>query len=116
MGAGDVKLLAGIGAWMHVMLEAAGSTVSTTMAMTYSFGLSAIIGMVLAIVMVLARRSWSKHYQQFWAILGEIRSVKDPTELSRIAAERKPSMLLLPYGIPIALGTITYFAWSGMLI
>jgi len=25
-------------------------------------------------------------------------------------------MLLLPYGIPIAIGTIAYFAWMGMLV
>jgi hypothetical protein len=25
-------------------------------------------------------------------------------------------MMLLPYGIPIALGTIAYFIWSGMLM
>ena len=116
MGAGDVKLLAGVGAWMYVMLDAAGSEVGTTAAMGYSFALSAVIGMVLAIGMVLVRRSWGKHYGQFWMILDEIKSVKDPNELSKIAAERKPTMLLLPYGIPIAIGTIAYFAWSGMLV
>jgi len=36
--------------------------------------------------------------------------------LSAIAAERKSTMLLLPYGIPIAIGTIAYFLWMGMLI
>jgi prepilin peptidase CpaA len=42
--------------------------------------------------------------------------VKDPETLAAIAAERKPRMFLLPYGIPIAIGSIAYFAWSGMLI
>ena len=42
--------------------------------------------------------------------------IRNPDALSAIAAERKSTMLLLPYGIPIALGTITYFFWSGMLI
>ncbi|MCA9179240.1 MAG: prepilin peptidase [Planctomycetales bacterium] len=116
MGAGDVKLLAGVGAWMYVMLDATGSTAGTTAAMGYSFGLSAVVGMILAIGMVLVRKAWGKHYSQFWMILNEIRTVKDPNELSRIAANRKPSMLLLPYGIPIAIGTIMYFAWTGMLV
>ena len=66
--------------------------------------------------MVLWRRSWGHHLRQFWFILNEIAVVRDPDTLCAIAAERKSSMLLLPYGIPIALGTITYFAWSGMLI
>ena len=104
MGAGDVKLLMGVGAWMH------GSTTF------YAFCLSGIIGAVLAVLMVLARGKFTKHYYQFWAILGEITTIRDPERLSVIAAERKRSMMLLPYGIPIAIGTIPYFAWTGMLI
>ena len=38
------------------------------------------------------------------------------TALATIAAERKPRMFLLPYGIPMAIGTIFYFAMSGMLL
>ena len=49
-------------------------------------------------------------------ILGEILTIRDPNQLSAIAAERKSSMLLLPYGIPIAIGSIAYFAWMGMLV
>ena len=66
--------------------------------------------------MVLSRGAWAKHRDQFWSILGEIATVKDPEQLAAIAAERKPRMFLLPYGIPIAIGTIAYFAWSGMLV
>ena len=33
----------------------------------------------------------------------------------RRAARRKPEMLLLPYAIPIAVGTITYFTCAGFL-
>jgi prepilin peptidase CpaA len=50
------------------------------------------------------------------AILSEILIIRDPNELSAIAANRKSRMLLLPYGIPIAIGTIAYFAWWGMLL
>jgi prepilin peptidase CpaA len=104
MGAGDVKLLAGVGAWVW-------GTVTL-----YSFCLSAVIGGGIALLMVLYRRSWSKHRDQFMAIFNEVVTVRDPTQLSTLAAERKSSMLLLPYGIPIALGTILYFALTGMLV
>ena len=104
MGAGDVKLLAGVGAWVW-------STVTL-----YAFVLSAMFGGAIAVAMVLYRRAWREHYVQFWTICNEVLSIRDPEQLSAIAAERKSSMLLLPYGIPIALGSITYFAWSGMLI
>lgn len=104
MGAGDVKLMAGIGAWVHVTHT------------LWAFALSGVIGAVLAVIMVVYRNAWSKHQGQFWMILNEIMTVKDPEKLSEIAAERKPKMMLLPYGIPIAMGTIAYFAWSNMLV
>jgi prepilin peptidase CpaA len=104
MGAGDVKLLAGVGAWVW------GT------ATLYAFALSAIIGGILAVAMVVVRRSWFKHQGQFWMICNEILTVKDPEKLAAIAAERKPTMLLLPYGIPIAIGSIAYFAAAGMLM
>lgn len=104
MGAGDVKLLAGIGAWVHVLVT------------FYAFCLSAVIGALLAVAMVLIQKKWTKHYFQFRGILNEIVTIKNPETLASIAAERKPTMMLLPYGIPIAIGTILYFAWMGMLI
>jgi len=103
MGAGDVKCLAGVGAWVGGLIT------------LYAFCVSAIIGGVIAIIMVLSRRAWSKHYWQFWAIWNEMVTIRDPEKLSAIAAERKRSMMLLPYGIPIAIGTIVYFAYAGML-
>lgn len=104
MGAGDVKLLAGIGAWMH----------STHV--FYAFCLSTVCGAVIAVAMVLCRRAWNKHAAQFWMIFSEIMTLRDPNQLAALAAERKSSMLLLPYGIPIAIGSVFYFAWRGLLI
>ena len=104
MGAGDVKLMAGVGAWMW-------GTVTL-----FAFAVTALVGGVIAVGMVLSRGSWNKHKDQFWSILNEIATVKDPEKLAEIAAERKPRMFLLPYGIPIAIGSIAYFAWSGLLI
>ena len=73
-------------------------------------------GGVIAVLMVVVRKSWFKHQSQFWMIANEILTVKDPEKLAAIAAERKPSMMLLPYGIPIAIGSIAYFAAAGMLL
>ena len=81
----------------------------------WAFVVSAMIGAVIAIGMVLYRRKWRHHRLQFWAILTEILVIRDPNQLSAMAAERKSTMLLLPYGIPIAIGTIGYFAYLGML-
>jgi prepilin peptidase CpaA len=99
-----VKLMAGVGAWMW-------GTVTL-----YAFAVSALVGGVIAVGMVLSRGAWSKHKNQFWSIINEIMTVKDPEKLAEIAAERKPRMFLLPYGIPIAIGSIGYFACAGMLL
>jgi prepilin peptidase CpaA len=104
MGAGDVKLLAGVGAWVYATHT------------FYAFCASAIVGAVLAIGMAIYRKSFTKHRMQFMGILREILVIRNPEELSKIAAERKPTMLLLPYGIPIAIGTIGYFTFTGMLM
>lgn len=104
MGAGDVKLLAGVGAWVWGTIT------------FYAFAVSAIVGGVIAVAMVVFRRGWTKHQSQFWMICSEILTVKDPEKLSAIAAKRKSTMMLLPYGIPIAIGTIAYFAATGMLM
>lgn len=104
MGAGDVKLLAGVGAWVW------GTTTF------YAFCVSAVLGGLIAVGMVLYQRKWHKHHEQFWYIWNEITTVKNPETLAAIAAQRKPTMMLLPYGIPIAIGTIGYFAFTGMLI
>lgn len=104
MGGGDVKMMAAIGAWVHCT------------ATFYAFCLSAIIGAVMAIAMIIRSGQIQKHYHQFWLIFNEIVTIRDPEKLSEIARERKPNMHLLPYGIPLAIGTILYFAWNRMLI
>jgi prepilin peptidase CpaA len=103
MGAGDVKLMAGIGAWVGWEIT------------FYSFCVSVIVGAIMAVIMVASRGAWKKHYEQFLMILSEWSVIKNPYELSKIAAERKPTMFLLPYGIPICIGTIGYFMYAGLM-
>jgi len=104
MGAGDVKMLAGIGAWIW------GTNTF------YAFCISAIVGGIIAVIMVVLQKKWQHPTSQFSAILTEIMVVRAPTTLSEIAADRKSSMMLLPYGIPITIGTIGYFIWIGTVL
>lgn len=103
MGAGDVKLMAGIGAWLGWEITFAAFCVST------------VVGAVMAVIMVLSKKKMAHHYENFLLILSEWMVIKNPYELSKIAAERKPRMMLLPYGIPICIGTIGYFIYNGMM-
>ncbi|CAD78326.1 A24 family peptidase [Rhodopirellula baltica] len=104
MGAGDVKLLAGIGAWCGTMIT------------LKAFAATAIVGGIMAAFMIWKSGAWVKHYAQFWKIMDEWRTIRKPEQLAAIARERKPTMYLLPYGIPMAIGTIIYFAATGQLV
>jgi prepilin peptidase CpaA len=103
MGAGDVKLMAGLGAWLgwNVAFNAFIWTVFT--------------GAIMALIMVAYSGEWQKHFGQFLIIWNEWTTIRDPKKLSEIAAERKPRMYLLPYGIPMTVASIAYFFYSGML-
>ena len=104
MGAGDVKLLAGVGAWLGAVVT------------LWAFAATAITGGVMAAFMIWRSGNWQKHFAMAHQILHEWKTVKKPSELAKIARERKPTMKLLPYGIPMAIGSIIYFAVAGMLI
>lgn len=100
MGAGDVKLMAGIGAWLGV---------TTTW---NSFLATVVVGAVMAVVMVVWSGRIQHHVTQFMHIAFEIVTIRDPKKLFVIAKDRKPTMFLLPYGIPICIGSIMYFAYA----
>lgn len=104
MGAGDVKLLMGVGAWVYVTHT------------WYAFCVTVVIGAIMGVVMAWRAGEFEKHYAQFWLVINEVFVLRDPQKIAEVAAERKPSMLLLPYGIPIAIGSIAYFAWMGLLV
>lgn len=103
MGAGDVKLMAGLGAWLGWQVTA------------YSFVATVVVGALMAVAMVVHRRAAVKHYANAITILREWLTIRDPRQLSQIAAQRKPNMLLLPYGIPICIGSIGYFVYAGLM-
>jgi prepilin peptidase CpaA len=104
MGAGDVKLLAGVGAWLGTWI-----TLSV-------FAATAIVGGLMAVFMILKSGQWAKHVAMAHQILHEWKTIRSPKKLAEIARERKPNMTLLPYGIPMAIGSIAYFALAGMLV
>lgn len=104
MGGGDVKLLAGVGAWLGTVVT------------LYAFAATAIVGGIMAVFMIWKSGNPAKHIAMAIQILEEWKTVRKPSELSKIARARKPDMYLLPYGIPMAIGSIAYFAYAGMLI
>ncbi len=104
MGAGDVKLLAGVGAWVGPVLTVG------------AFAATSVVGGVIAFGMMVLSGRFVEHWNRMLEITREIAVVQDPVKLSASAAVRKPSMTLLPYAIPMAIGTIAYFGLMGLLV
>ncbi len=103
MGAGDVKLMAGLGAWIGPWLT------------LWAFASTAIAGGLIGAAMILHSGELVRHLGLMHQIGWEVMTIRNPVALSERAIQRKPSMRLLPYAIPIAVGTIGFFAWSGLL-
>ena len=103
MGAGDVKLLAGIAAFVHIEHT------------WYIFIATTIVGAIMATIQIAFSGEWKKHWFQAHAILREIWTVRDADKLYELAQERKPRMRLLPYGIPMTVAAIGYFAFAGLI-
>ena len=82
---------------------------------TWAFVATALVGGVLGAILAARSGNPVRHWLRLRAIAHEIVAVRDPVRLSEIAAARKPTMLLLPYGIPMAIGSIGYFAWARLL-
>jgi prepilin peptidase CpaA len=103
MGAGDVKLMAGMGAWIGPWCT------------IWAFAATAVTGAAMALVMMALSGAIFHHIGMMQTIGREILAIKNPAILAERAAERKPTMTLLPYGIPIAVGSIGYLAFAGLL-
>ena len=92
MGAGDVKLLAALGAWVGPVV---------LLSLTFY---TAISGGVMALVVVLWRRKLAATFENLWLLLCHFRVV-GLKPMSELSLENK-NTLSLPYGLPIAAGAL----------
>lgn len=104
MGAGDVKLMAAIGAWL-------GPTLTL-----WSFAAGALIGGVAAVVMILGTRRTVHALANLQLIMTKLR--KFDTAFGEFAGAKTfgATSQLLPYGVPLTAGTIIVLLtayWGG---
>jgi prepilin peptidase CpaA len=113
MGGGDVKMQMGFGSWVGAYYGLA-STETRPGALGIVFGafcVAAIVGAVLAVVMMLVRGELRQNMANVSEILGDIfGGAKNVQDVADRATARKPRMHLLPYGIPLCIGFIAYLA------
>ncbi|MBY0585565.1 A24 family peptidase [bacterium] len=105
MGAGDVKMYAGFGAWM-VPIPWFGFQ-----HLLWAFALSVLVGGLIALVMIWWQSSTKINLINVHAIVGDWMMAGSLAEIFARAKVRKPSLMLLPYGIPLTIGSLLYVAY-----
>jgi prepilin peptidase CpaA len=113
MGGGDVKMQMGFGAWIGSffgMNAVEGVHPGAGWILVSAFALGAIIGGWLALGMMAVRGQWRTNVSNARAILGDLAGLSASKAADR-AAQRKSRMHLLPYGIPLCLGFISYLIY-----
>src|SRR5712692_3870343 len=104
MGAGDVKMQMGFGSWIGAFFG-----LSPGLAIIfYAFCAAVLIGGVIALAMMLVRRQFRTNVQNTREILGDLFTSSTLGVVANKAAQRKPRLHLLPYGIPLCLGFVGY--------
>jgi prepilin peptidase CpaA len=94
MGAGDVKLLAGMGAWMGPEM------------VLWTFVIGAIIGGIASLIMIGARKRWSGAISNFQ--LAAIKCTDMKLAFSELGAVKSlgTNSQLIPYGVPLTGGAL----------
>lgn len=108
MGAGDVKYMAALGAWL-------GPTLAL-----HALVLGALVGGLMAVAMILVRGSWRQSVNHVGLLalrLGDCRSL---AETPRVGGFADTAGGVLPYAIPLSVGALgvvfgDYFGWWKVL-
>jgi len=104
MGAGDVKMQMGFGSWIGAIFGLwQGIEI-----IFYAFCAAVIIGGIMAMVMIAVRGQFRRNLANTKEIVGDLFGSSGIDQVAKNAAQRKPRLQLLPYGIPLCLGFIGY--------
>jgi prepilin peptidase CpaA len=104
MGAGDVKMQMGFGAWVGAIWGLGEGF----WIVIYGFCLAAMIGGVIAAGMIVYRGDFRRNKSNTLEIVGDFVNSGSVQEVADKASARKPRMHLLPYGLPLCIGFLSY--------
>jgi prepilin peptidase CpaA len=104
MGAGDVKMQMGFGAWVGGIF---GLNQGFWIVLI-GFCIAAVIGGVIALGMIWWRGDFRQNRKNVAEIVGDWFGSKSVYQVAEKAHARKPRMHLLPYGVPLCIGFVGY--------
>jgi prepilin peptidase CpaA len=104
VGAGDVKMQMGYGAWVGAfcgLYHGMGL-------LGWGYLLGIVVGGVLGFGIMLVRREFEEYRKNAREILLDLATCGNVGEVAERAAKRKTRQTLLPYGIPLCIGYLSY--------
>lgn len=104
MGAGDVKMQMGFGAWVAAYYGLREGV----QIVFFAWITAVLIGGVLGLLLILWKRQFRQNIENTRSILSDFVSGSNVKTISDRAAQRKSRLQLLPYGIPLCLGFVSY--------
>jgi prepilin peptidase CpaA len=120
MGAGDVKMQMGFGAWLGAFFGKAGHAAfqshDALMILIMAFSAGVIVGGIFGLVIMVLRRKLGKNLGNTKEIFVDLKVMvtQGPKAAAQRANSRRASWVRLPYGVPLCvgfLGTLAYLHW-----
>jgi prepilin peptidase CpaA len=105
MGAGDVKMTMGFGAWTGAFF---GLAKGALWVIFYAFCAGVIVGGVIALGMIIVRGQYRQNLVNTKEIVGDLFTSSSVGEVAEKAARRRSRWHRLPYGIPLCIGFVGY--------
>lgn len=102
MGAGDVKMTMGFGAWIGAFFGLSEGL----WIILYAFCAGTIVGGILAMIMIVIRGNFGGNMTHVREIVGDLLGAKGLGEVADKARQRRPRWHRLPYGVPLCIGFV----------
>lgn len=111
MGAGDVKMTMGFGAWIGAFYGFGEP--NGMMIILYAFCAGAIVGGIIATGMIIVRGNYKGNAEHVKEIVNDMSTLPNAglTGVAEKANSRRPRWHRLPYGVPLCIGFLGYLVY-----
>ncbi|MBP3953853.1 prepilin peptidase [Gemmata sp. G18] len=125
VGAGDVKMQMGFGAWAGAYFgtgattaDAGGAALHGMGVVFWAFCFGALAGGAFGLVIILLRRQFSQNAGIVREIMSDLQmfGTGQVSAASKRAHDRRSRWTKLPYGIPLCVGFLLYMAYTLLLV
>jgi prepilin peptidase CpaA len=107
MGAGDVKMTMGFGAWIGAFYAFPDSM----WVIFWAFCAGTVAGGFIALGMIIVRGQYLRNMQNVKEIVGTFAGSSNLGEVADKANARRPRWHRLPYGVPLCIGFVGYLIY-----